>query len=378
MAMTAGTQLQSQALGGLIDALQLLVHRHAQNTGGTAVETLAVAREAVQRLQWIKRRMLASEMLVAFVGLTNTGKSTLLNALFGEAVVPKWNGPCSSAPVEFRHGPRYRATTTYFGSARRNRVELGSADELRSVIQTNGTEIGTAGTGAVEHIRAELPAPILSTGLVIADTPGFGAAQTGTETGKHQRSLVQFLPRVQQVFWVVRSSGEIALSQNEAAFYRQHLQECCDDLVVTGAEHLEPAQRAEFERYCREQLSVQFLRFHFVSGKLGFAAKLKRDSGLLAASGIPDLEARLMEVADPETRLEWLTEEVFSLALDYGAWHTQSDSSGVPDRRWDAVRVEWHNALHQAGRLESTGLPGTASARVRIEQALKGGESRHG
>lgn len=373
MAMSAGQQSLTHPLGGLIDALQLLVHRHALSAGGAAAEAQAVAREAVLRLQWFKRRLQTPELLVAFVGLTNTGKSTLLNALFGEPVVPKWNGPCSSAPVEFRHGQRYRATTSYHRSARRKHVELGSAAELRAVIQANGTETGTAGAGTVERIKAELPAPILATGLVIADTPGFGAAQTGPDAGSHQRSLVQFLTQVPQVFWVVRSSGEIALSQNEAAFYRQHLQECCDDLVVTGAEHLEPAQRAEFERYCREQLNVQFLRFHFVSGKLGFVAKMNQQVDLLSQSGIPDLEARLMEVADPHTRAERLTEEVFALALDYVAWLARWDSAGLPERRWDSVLVEWHNALHQAGRLEATGLPGAASARARLAQTLAGG-----
>lgn len=371
MGLTSATKPSAGVLGELIDALQLLCHRHAQGCADN--ELRLVAREAVRRLQWIKRRHQTAELLVAFVGLTNTGKSTLLNALFGEPVVPKWNGPCSSAPVEFRHGPRYRATTTFHRSARRKHAELGSGAELRAVIQANGTETGTAWAGSVERILAELPAPILSTGLVIADTPGFGAAQTGPDTSKHQQSLIQFLPQVQQVFWVVRSAGEISLSQNEAAFYRQHLQDCCDDLVVTGAEHLDPGQRAEFERYCREQLGVHFLRFHFVSGKLGLVAKSKNDADLLAQSGLPDLEARLMEVADLRSRTERLKEEVFQLASDYGAWLARWDASILPERRWDAVRVEWHNALHQAGKLEAHGQPGGTPVRARLEQALNGG-----
>ena len=69
MAMSAGKQPHAHPLGGLIDALQLLVHRHSQSAGGAAAETQAVAREAVQRLQWIKRRLLTPELLVAFVGL---------------------------------------------------------------------------------------------------------------------------------------------------------------------------------------------------------------------------------------------------------------------------------------------------------------------
>lgn len=368
--MSAGIPISQ--LAQVIDSLQLLLHRHAQVRGTSCPKLAEATREAIQQLRWMKRRLLAEQLVVAFVGLTNTGKSTLLNALLGEAVAPKWNGPCSSAPVEFRHGPAYRATVSYRNNPRRAHHQCGSVEELRETIKWNATENGSTAAGTVERLVAELPAPLLATGLVIADTPGFGAAQPGAAAGKHHQSLVNYLPQVHQAFWVVRTSGEISISGAEADFYRQCLRDCCDDLVVTGAEHLDPADRAQFMRFCREQLGVHFLRFHFVSGKQGYAAKRDRDASLLHRSGVPELEARLTEVADTTTRLSRIAVEVMNFSAGFGAW--LSRAAAVPDceQRWDCVKVEWLNILHHAGRFEATDEAGLHGWRENISRALKG------
>jgi len=360
-------------LAKVIDCLQLLLHQHARVRGPAHPELASAAQEAIQQLHWAKRRLLAEQLVVAFVGLTNTGKSTLLNALFGETIAPKWNGPCSSAPVEFRHGPVYRATASYRNRVKRMHQQCGSAAELCETIKANATENGNAAVGMVDRLVAELPAQVLASGLVIADTPGFGAAQPGADAGKHQQSLVSYLPRVHQVFWVVRTSGEISLSREEADFYRQRLSDCCDDLVVTGAEHLEAEHRDQFARFCRDNLGVHFLRFHFVSGKQGYAAKRNGDTDLLNRSGLPALEARLTEVADTSTRLTRLADEVLNLTADFGAWLSQSDAGLAREQRWNCAKVEWLNVLHCAGKFEASGGVPFLGWRDNIGSTLQGG-----
>lgn len=368
--MSASTPIAH--LAKVIDSFQLMLHRHAEARESACPALTGAAREAIQQLRWAKRRLLADQLVVAFVGLTNTGKSTLLNALFGEAIAPKWNGPCSSAPVEFRHGPAYHATVSYRNRIKRVHQPCGSAAELCETIKANATENGNAAVGMVERLVAELPAPVLANGLIIADTPGFGAAQPGADAGKHQQSLISYLPQVHQVFWVVRTSGEISLSREEADFYRQRLRDCCDDLVVTGAEHLEAEHREQFARFCRDNLGVHFLRFHFVSGKQGYTAKRSGDASLLNRSGLPDLEARLTEVADATTRLTLLGGEVLNLAEDFGAWLKQVDPLPNADRRWAAAKVEWHNVLHHADGLESAAPDQFSGWKHRLNQGLAG------
>jgi GTP-binding protein EngB required for normal cell division len=357
------------------DWLQLLFSDYGQKNQATNADVETVAQEAVRQLQWMKKRLLAEELHVGFVGLTNTGKSTLLNALFGESVAPKWNGPCSSAPVEFRCGDRYRTVVHYKNSIRRIKTDCASAADLCEVIKRHATETGGLSGNTITKLVAEIPNPLLANRLVIADTPGFGAAQVQTDEGRHQQSLLSYLPNVHQVFWVMRTDGSICLSKQEKDFYDQQLSDCCDDLVVTGMDHLDNANREQFrqqfKQYCCEHLGVYFLRFHFVSGKQAVKAKQTGDETAIQATGIRRLETRLTEVADTTARPGSIAAEMMTLCSDFGAWLNQFDTHSGTRNRWATGKVEWLNVLHFAGLLEPTDSHFTGW-RNKLEIALAG------
>src|SRR3954453_19815697 len=93
-----------------------------------------------------ERARLAEPLRVAIAGKTKAGKSTLLNALVGEALAPTGAGECTQVVTWYRHGPRYRAWLRPRGRAvvetplRRSgtgiEVDLGgrSADEVELVV----------------------------------------------------------------------------------------------------------------------------------------------------------------------------------------------------------------------------------------------------
>ena len=354
------------------DCLQVLISNYGQMGKTIGISLEPVMQEAVRQLHWMKRRLLAEEFCVGFVGSTNTGKSTLLNALFGEQVAPKWNGPCSSAPVEFRFGDRYRAIVNHCNMLQRIKTDCSSAAELCEVIKRHATESeGKPGGSTVVKLVAEMPNSLLVNRLVVADTPGFGAAQVEANAGRHQQSLLSYLPNVHQVFWVMRTSGEICISKQEANFYNQYLRGCCGDLVLTGSENLDQLGREQFTRYCCEHLGVYFLRIHFVSGKQAFKAKQTGNLTALELTGIQQLESRLTEVADTAARPARIAEEMMTLCSDLGTWLNQFPSHLTNQKRWASVRVEWLNAMHYAGLLEVT-ASSFAGWRNKLETALAG------
>ena len=65
-----------------------------------------VLRQVRGHLARIHRRVKRARerYVVAIVGLSNVGKSTLINALLGQELAPRRNGPCTSCPVEFAAG----------------------------------------------------------------------------------------------------------------------------------------------------------------------------------------------------------------------------------------------------------------------------------
>ena len=67
----------------------------------------AMFKNAQGKLRDILNLRSNQEPVVAFVGLTNVGKSTLLSALFGAKVAPARNRPWSSVPVEYRYSDKY-------------------------------------------------------------------------------------------------------------------------------------------------------------------------------------------------------------------------------------------------------------------------------
>lgn len=58
-------------------------------------------------------RLSAGEARVAFVGAVKSGKSTLVNALVGEDLLPRGSGILTAQVTEVRAGPRFRATAEW-------------------------------------------------------------------------------------------------------------------------------------------------------------------------------------------------------------------------------------------------------------------------
>jgi ribosome biogenesis GTPase A len=130
----------------LLNSLRILAHLEVlpPSERRLAAETAAKLAEAL--------------VYVAVIGEFKRGKSTLINALLGEDVLPTGITPVTAAPTLVRFGPAARAVIY-----RRD----GSA-----------APVPLAQLPVVEHI-----APLLASGLVLADTPGTGSVHRhNTET----------------------------------------------------------------------------------------------------------------------------------------------------------------------------------------------------
>ena len=73
----------------------------------------AMFKNAQGKLRDILNLRSNQEPVVAFVGLTNVGKSTLLSALFGAKGAPARNRPWSSVPVEYRYSDKYEINAEF-------------------------------------------------------------------------------------------------------------------------------------------------------------------------------------------------------------------------------------------------------------------------
>ncbi len=139
------------------------------------LKTLAsiAARLGARRLQAdalaLADRARTDRFYVAVVGQFKRGKSSVINALIGEAVLPTGILPVTAVPVVLRYGPRAVALVrTASDGAREAAVE-----ELAGFISEEHNRENRLG---VESVELLLPCPILERGLCLVDTPGLGSA----------------------------------------------------------------------------------------------------------------------------------------------------------------------------------------------------------
>ena len=120
----------------------------------------------------LSSRVLEGRFFLAVVGQFKRGKSTLLNALVGDALLPTGVAPVTCAITVLRFGPRLKADVV-FKDGRRQMIE--PADIHRFVTEADNPE-NRLQIAAVEIF---CPSPLLASGMCFVDTPGLGSVFQG-------------------------------------------------------------------------------------------------------------------------------------------------------------------------------------------------------
>lgn len=304
-------------LGPLLDRMLLLVtdtERFQMALGQrpgydqTSRAVLAVLAEFRSTLNGVRNRVMAAsqQYVVAFVGAGNVGKSTLLNRLFEADLAPRRNGPCTACPVEFRFGGSYSASVEFMQSLKKPVYHCACSEDIHSRLIELADSNGSQSSESIRRVCVTAPLELLrNNGLVIADTPGFGAAQLDGAEGSHEKALKRYLERdVAQVFWIVLA--EQGITKREIEFQKSVFGSRCNDIVVTGCEEYDSADRDRFRKRFSPLFDAIPPMFHFVSGKTGL--------------GVDDLSKR---IATLDGRLGAAIDQLTSLAQDLRAWVEQ-------------------------------------------------------
>jgi GTP-binding protein EngB required for normal cell division len=291
-------------------------------------EVRAILKEAMQALAATRHRLNVSahRYVVAAVGLTNVGKSTLLNALLGDDLAPRRNGPCTAAPIEFVFGDALRVTVYYRQELRRPTWLCQTNQAVHERLSALADDAGAEVSRSIRKVLVEVPMPLLKSGLVLADTPGFGAAQVGQADGSHDMAVKQYLlDDVSQVFWIVLA--EQGIGKREKVFYDKFFADVCDDVVVTGSEDWSAMDRDRFRRHFSDCFQRRMPVFHFASGIKGLEARQANSQKGLEAAGIVALETRIRELADTGGRMAALQDSLCQLLVDLRFWLSEFDRS---------------------------------------------------
>jgi hypothetical protein len=256
-------------------------------------------------------RLARGRFHLAVLGQFKRGKSTLLNALLGEAVLP------TAVVPAYRHPDVHPARRVHFQGQREPQdAQFQAVGQLGDFLAGFVTETGNP-RNKLEVAQVEMfhPAALLGKGVVLIDTPGIGS------TFRHNiEATLNLLPQCDAALFLV--SADPPITEVEVEFLRQ--------------------VRSKVARLFFILNKVEFLANEKAADHCRAACRLCPDDGILRANLSVCLgKAGRHEEAEAEVRI--------SLDLDGGSamhanmvfacWEWRLGKHGLALRRVDSVRV---------------------------------------
>ncbi len=192
-------------------------------------------------------RVAEGRFYVACVGQFKRGKSTLLNALVGYAVVPTGFIPVTAVPTVIRFGDILHARVRMRDGSWR---EIAMSDVKEYVTE----EWNPENKKAVEGAEVFVPSPLLSSGMCFVDTPGLGSVFTGNTA-----TTQAFIPHIDAALVVVGADPPIA---GEELTLVESVGRQVQDLilVINKADRTTDPERAAAVKFTREILEKRLHR----------------------------------------------------------------------------------------------------------------------
>jgi len=146
------------------------------------------------------------EMIIPVIGLQGVGKSTLINGILKENVMPNEADETTCIPVEVRYGDK-PLVRLFFSDGRENEINAG---EIREYVDNN---YNPGNKKKVSHIVIYRNIDILKTGIVLVDLPGVGSMTTA-----NQETTMRYIKKLYSAIYVIRVTPPI--TRTEAFFIK--------------------------------------------------------------------------------------------------------------------------------------------------------------
>lgn len=134
----------------------------------------------------IEKKNSTPDMIVPILGTQGMGKSTMINAILGEDILPSEADETTCVPVEIRYGPEPKGIVRFLDD--KPETPVNTKTELSEFVDNN---FNPGNEKRVSHIVLYRDYPLLKTGLVIVDLPGVGSLTKANEetTTKYIQNL---------------------------------------------------------------------------------------------------------------------------------------------------------------------------------------------
>jgi len=239
----------------------------------------------VEECRQLMVKLAEDRFLLSVVGQFKRGKSSLMNAIIGQDLLPTGVLPLTSAITVLKYGPQERLTVLRQGGLYPEKAPISS---LADYVTEKGNPENVK---KVISAFLELPVPFLRRGLEFVDTPGIGS-----DIEANTATTYDFLPSSDAVVFV--TSVDTPLTRTETDFLktiRKYVRKVF--FVVNKIDLATGIQRREILEFISDRLKRQTdaeeVRIFPVSSKLALESKLAGNEEGFEKSGVKALQESL-------------------------------------------------------------------------------------
>ncbi len=263
----------------------MLIYRQLQEALKQQLSQLARLPEMnIPSLLRLLEKLRENRFNLVILGAFKRGKSTLINALLGEAILPTAIIPLTSVVTILGYGENL-AIDVLFRDGQKRRISQG---DLVDFITEKGNPKNQKG---VQEVNITYPSDYLKDGVRIIDTPGVGSVYShNTEVAYN------YLPHVDAAVFVVTVDPPLSAAEQE---FLKDIREYVHKLffVLNKIDYVEESERVEAMEFTtqelKENLETEQIKIFPVSAKLALAGKHNGHLELLAESLLPQFEEHL-------------------------------------------------------------------------------------
>jgi GTPase SAR1 family protein len=303
----------------------------------------------------LQTKLAQDRFLLAVVGQFKRGKSSLLNAIMGRALLPTGILPLTSAITIVRYGPREKMIVRYREHSFEQQQPLS---RLSDYVTENGNPSNCKN---VENVRIEYPSPFLRRGVEFVDTPGIGSIiEANTAT------TMSFLPQCDAAVFI--TGIDSPLTSAELEFLQETRKWAARIFFIVNKIDLVSCQEKEEllgfvqSKIC-ESTGGTHVRLYPVSARRGLEAKLTGNEREYQDSGIKALVDDLSHFLSGERWTFFLSsiagKALVPLEQELAELEIQLRSAALAEHE----RTAWNQSFRR-------GLESISSARRRILEDL--------
>ena len=254
---------------------------------------------------------------VLVVGEFKRGKSTFINALLGEEVLPAFATPCTAVINEIKYSETKRAVL-HFANPMPDALPEGISPDILDHINAHRAEaeippieipvdrieefvvIPDPGKDQAESVaqspfgNVEIfwPIDLCKNNVEIIDSPGLN------EHGTRTKVTTNYLSQADAVIFVLSCTAAASASELQAI---NHIIDCGHNEIFFACNRFDEVrerERASVSDYCEKRLAdkttLEKDGIHFISALSALDGKIEHDDAKIAASGFPEMEKDLV------------------------------------------------------------------------------------